>query len=77
MPDKGKRYLGACHKTQQTHAICKGSNLQHVILITFCKRRAMLRLSDLIANMPRTNATERTRLQSPDLPNETRNLRSF
>ena len=65
-------------KTQQKHAICEKINLEHVILITLCERRPMVRLIDLIANTLRTVANMaangfgrasnagRTRLQPPD-----------
>ena len=49
-----KRNLNACHKTPQKRAICEQIDLQHVILITLCDRRPIVRPSELIANMPRT-----------------------
>ena len=45
---KRKRNLNACHKTQQKRAICEKIDLQHVIQITLCERRPMVRLSDLV-----------------------------
>ena len=61
MPKHAKK-----NTAKKKHAICEEVDLEHIILITFCERRPLVRLSDLIVVVLPTFANTKTTLGEHD-----------